>query len=99
MAKLSVILRNEKRFSKSQAVRKKRLQLKEIIRKGSSEEQAMASLKLQKSARDESAIRVRNRCQLCGRPCGTLQKFGLCRIHLRQAAMSGYVPGLKKASW
>ena len=99
MAKLSVIERNKKRIRKSQSARLKRLKLKRVIKKGSPEEQEVALLKLQKSPRNESSVRVRNRCRDCGRPCGTLKKFGLCRIHLREAAMRGDVPGLKKASW
>lgn len=67
--------------------------------KGKLEEQEIAMLKLQKSHRDESAVRVRIRCRDCGRSRGILRKFGLCRIHLREAAMRGDVPGLKKASW
>lgn len=99
MAKQSVIERNKKRIRKSRTARVKRKQLKETIRKGDVTEQEIALLKLQKCSRDESPVRVRDRCRDCGRPCGTLKKFGLCRIHLREAAMRGDVPGLKKASW
>ncbi|ABX77809.1 30S ribosomal protein S14 [Coxiella burnetii] len=99
MAKLSVIERNKKRVRKSQSARKKRLELKKIIKKGTPEEQEQALLKLQKRPRNESPVRTRDRCRLCGRPCGTFKKFGLCRIHLREAAMRADVPGLKKASW
>lgn len=99
MAKTSVIQRNKKRLRKSQSARAKRNKLKLAIKKGSPDEQEVAMLKLQKSSRDESMSRVRDRCRACGRACGTLRKFGLCRIHLREAAMRGDVPGLKKASW
>lgn len=99
MAKTSVVQRNKKRLHKSQSARVKRMQLKSVIRKGNPDEQEAGVLKLQKSDRNESPCRVRKRCRLCGRPCGTLRKFGLCRIHLREAAMRGDVPGLKKASW
>ena len=101
MAKRSVIERNEKRIRKVERAKDKRAKLKEEIRVGSPEEQEAALLKLQKCPRDESASRVRSRCRApnCSRPCGTLEKFGLCRIHLREAAMRGDVPGLKKASW
>jgi len=54
---------------------------------------------LSECPRDESQVRVRSRCQMCGRPRAVYKKFGLCRIHLREAAMRGDVPGLKKASW
>ena len=99
MAKKSVMNRNKKRIRKSELARAKRLKLKEAIRIGTPEEQEAALLKLNKSPRNESQVRVRHRCRFCGRGCGTLKKFGLCRIHLREAAMRGDVPGLKKASW
>jgi small subunit ribosomal protein S14 len=99
MAKTSVVHRNLQRMEKVKVAREKRKALKLAIRKGSPEEQEAAILKLQKSSRNESPIRIRHRCRFCGRPHGTLKKFGLCRIHLREAAMRGDVPGLKKASW
>lgn len=99
MAKLSVIERNKRRIQQSQKARKKRLELKKIFKKGTTKDQELALLKLQKSPRNESVVRVRHRCRRCGRPYGTFEKFGLCRIHLREAAMRGDVPGLKKASW
>ncbi|HEX5758058.1 MAG TPA: type Z 30S ribosomal protein S14 [Thermoanaerobaculia bacterium] len=43
--------------------------------------------------------RQRHRCRVCGRPRGTYRKFGLCRIHLRDLALQGYLPGVVKASW
>ena len=55
--------------------------------------------KLQKMPRNASPMRQRNRCRICGRPHGVYKKFGLCRIHLRNFAMLGYIPGLRKASW
>ena len=99
MAKLSVVIRNKKRIRQSEAARNKRVELRKQIRKGLPEEQEIALLKLQKSPLNESPVRVRNRCAHCGRPRGTLRKFKLCRIHLREAAMRGDIPGLKKASW
>lgn len=99
MAKLSVIERNKRRIQQSRKARKNRLELKKMVKKGVLEDQELAILKLQTSPRNESEVRVRHRCRECGRPCGTFKKFGLCRIHLREAAMRGDVPGLKKASW
>lgn len=99
MAKISAIMRNKKRQHKVKNARNKRQALKETIRIGDPEAQEAAALKLQKCRRDDSPIRVRNRCRLCGRPHGVLRKFGLCRIHLRELVMRGLVPGLKKASW
>ncbi|HDI82389.1 type Z 30S ribosomal protein S14 [bacterium] len=44
-------------------------------------------------------VRKRNRCKRCGRPRGYYRDFGLCRICLRELALKGEIPGLKKASW
>ena len=44
-------------------------------------------------------VRVRNRCNLCGRPRGYYRRFGLCRICLREQALQGNIPGLVKSSW
>ncbi len=98
MAKTSVVMRNLKRIRRVTNGKKTRFALKEQVRlnPGDADE---AILKLQKRPRNESAIRIRLRCRSCGRPHGTLRKFGLCRICLRQAAMRGDVPGLRKASW
>ena len=43
--------------------------------------------------------RINRRCKICGRPRGVYRKFGICRIHLRELADDGLIPGLKKASW
>lgn len=98
MAKTSVIIRNLKRIRRVQNSQKTRTALKEKIRLNPDAVDE-AVVKLQKRKRNESPIRIRLRCRSCGRPHGTLRKFGLCRICLRQAAMRGDVPGLKKASW
>lgn len=44
-------------------------------------------------------VRVRNRCQLCGRPRGYIRRFHLCRICFREHALAGKIPGVVKASW
>lgn len=99
MAKKSAIHRNKKRQKMVNAAQSVRAALKKVIR-GSDEDLAMDAIeKLGKRKRDESASRVRNRCRQCGRPHGTYRRFGLCRICLREAAMRGEVPGLRKASW
>jgi len=54
---------------------------------------------LAKLPRDASPVRLRNRCQLTGRSRGTLRKFKVSRIMLRELALAGKIPGLKKASW
>ena len=98
MAKTSVVIRNKRRKELSTRMKKTRQALKETIRLDE-ENRDVAIDKLQKRRRNESPVRVRNRCRQCGRGKGTLRRFGLCRIHLREAAMRGDVPGLRKASW
>lgn len=98
MAKTSSIVRNDRRMALVLKGKKAREALREVIR--TQPEQVEESvMRLQKRDRNESPCRVRHRCRACGRPNGNLRKFGLCRIHLREAAMRGDVPGLRKASW
>lgn len=54
---------------------------------------------LQKLPKNSSKVRVRNRCQLTGRPRGYMRQFGLCRNQFRELALNGKIPGVKKASW
>ena len=49
--------------------------------------------------RNSSKVRLKNRCQLTGRPKGYVRYFGISRIALRDMALNGKIPGLKKASW
>lgn len=65
----------------------------------SDEERMDARLKLQQLPRNANPTRLRNRCELTGRPRGYFRKFGLCRNKLREVAFRGEVPGLVKASW
>jgi small subunit ribosomal protein S14 len=58
-----------------------------------------ARQKLQTLPRNASESRLRNRCQLTGRPRGVFRKFGLCRNKIREIAMRGEIPGVVKASW
>ncbi len=101
MAKKSMIAREVKRKKLVQKFYTKRNNLKEIIQNPSAtfEEKEQAKTKLQKMPRDSSSSRVRNRCNLTGRPHGFYRKFGLSRNKLREATMRGDVPGLVKASW
>jgi len=101
MAKKSMIAREEKRKELVKKYAVKRSELKEIIRdpNASYEDKETAHLQLQKLPRDSSASRVRNRCNLTGRPHGYYRKFGLSRNKLREATMRGDVPGVVKASW
>ena len=79
----------------------KRAELKAIITNPdvSFEDQQDAMFRLQKLPRDSSPVRQRNRCAISGRPRGFYRKFGLGRNKLREAAMRGDIPGLRKASW
>jgi len=60
----------------------------------------MASTCMQiRETRRKYKVRVRNRCQLCGRPRGYMRRFGLCRICFRELALKGQIPGVVKSSW
>jgi small subunit ribosomal protein S14 len=80
---------------------KKYAELKAVIddSKRSDEERYAARLALQKLPRNAYPSRLRNRCELTGRPRGTFRKFGLGRNKIRELAFKGDIPGLVKASW
>ncbi len=101
MAKTSMIMRELKREKLVAKYAKKRAEIKAIIRNinSSDEERSAAQLKLNSLPRDSSPSRQRTRCAITGRPRGVYRKFGLGRNKLREAAMSGEIPGLTKASW
>ncbi|MFG6139373.1 MULTISPECIES: 30S ribosomal protein S14 [Halomonas] len=101
MAKKSMVEREAKRAELVEKYAAKRAELKAIIQdvNASDEERFDAQLKLQQLPRDSSPVRQRNRCRVTGRPHGYYNKFGLGRNKLREAAMRGDVPGLKKSSW
>lgn len=101
MAKRNMIEREAKRAKLVAKLGKKRDALKAIVisATASYDEKQAAAVALQKLPRDSSYTRQRNRCALTGRSRGVYSKFGLARHKLREAAMRGEVPGLKKASW
>jgi len=101
MAKVSMIQRELKREKLATKYAAKRAELKAIIVSPNSSEDEVwdAQVALQKLPRDASPVRKQRRCQITGRPHAVYRKFGLCRNQLREAAMRGDVPGLKKASW
>ncbi len=101
MAKLSLINRDEKRRKLVAQYAKKRAALEAIINNASlsEEERYEARLKLQALPRNANPTRLRNRCQLTGRPRGVFRKFGLCRHKVRELAFNGEIPGVVKASW
>ena len=101
MAKLSAINKNNKRIKLSEKFFKKRQNLKNIImdKKLTLEERFKAQQKLSKLPRNSSKIRVRNRCQITGRPHGVYRKLKISRIALRQLGLEGKIPGMVKSSW
>ena len=101
MAKLALINRQMKREATVKKFAAKRQALEAIINDQSlsEEDRYQARLKLQALPRNSSPTRLRNRCEITGRPRGTYRKFGLARNKLRDIAMRGEVPGLIKASW
>mgnify|MGYP000630151328 FL=1 len=102
MAKKSMINREFKRIKLVQKFAAKRKELKEIIRKidfYSDEERLLAQEKLQRLPRDASSARIQRRCRITGRPHAVYRRFGLSRNKLRELAMRGEIPGVKKSSW
>jgi len=101
MAKLSSIEKNKKRERLTAQYKNRRMALKKIInnKEISDEERFEAVLKLASMPRNGSRVRVRNRCELTGRPRGNYRKFKLSRIVLRDLANRGQIPGVVKASW
>jgi small subunit ribosomal protein S14 len=101
MARTSKIVKNAKRRRLVERYAERRIELKEIIRRPSStaEQRAVAMAALQRLPRDASAVRVRNRDAIDGRPRGHLRKFGLSRVRVRELAHRGELPGVPKASW
>ena len=101
MAKKSAVNRNEmvKRLVKLQAP--KRDALKAIANDESLplEERFEARLKLAKLPRNGAKSRIRNRCEITGRPRAYYRKLGMSRVALRQLGNSGVIPGLVKSSW
>jgi len=101
MAKLSLINREEKRRATVAKFAGKRKALMAAARdpQASDEDRDAARAKLQQLPRNASPTRLRNRCNLTGRPRGVYRKFGLGRNKLREIAMRGEIPGVTKASW
>ena len=101
MAKLSAVNKNKKRIKLSDKMFKKRQNLKKIImdKKLPLEERFKAQQKLSSLPRNSSKIRVRNRCQITGRPHGVYRKLKISRIALRKLGLEGKIPGMVKSSW
>jgi small subunit ribosomal protein S14 len=101
MAKVSMVQRELKRAKMAKKYAAKREEIKKQMKNPDLDMEQIQELvtKLQKLPRDSSPVRKRNRCNLTGRPHGYYRKFGLGRNKLREAAMRGDIPGLRKASW
>ncbi|CEN32052.1 30S ribosomal protein S14 [Candidatus Westeberhardia cardiocondylae] len=101
MAKKSMREREYKRIKLAKRFFLKRINLKNVISNLNISEKDRwdAMIKLQKLPRDSSPSRQRNRCRITGRPHAFLRKFGLSRMKVRESAMRGEIPGLRKASW
>ena len=101
MAKVSMIERERKRIKTVAKYAEKRKELKAQINdlSLSPDVRLDAQHQLQKLPRDASPCRVQRRCRITGRPHAVYRKFGLCRNKIRETAMRGEVPGLRKASW
>jgi small subunit ribosomal protein S14 len=101
MAKKSAIEKNKRRRKMVAQYANKREELKAIARDPSRqpEERFAARMKLAKLPRNSSKVRVRNRCELTGRPRGYYRKFRLSRIAVRDLGSTGRIPGLVKSSW
>lgn len=101
MAKVSSVHRQLKRerFNKRDAEKRAELKKKVIDTSLSFEDRMAARDALNKLSANGSKIRLRNRCELTGRPRGVYRKFKLCRIKFREMASAGELPGVTKSSW
>ena len=101
MAKSSSVNKNNRRIKLSNKYYKKRISLKKIImdKKLPLEERFKAQQKLSNSPRNSAKNRVRNRCQITGRPHGVYRKLRISRIALRKLGLEGKIPGMMKSSW
>jgi small subunit ribosomal protein S14 len=101
MAKTSSIEKNKRRIKMAAQYRAKREKLKATANNESlpAEDRFAARLKLAEMPRNSSPTRIRNRCEMTGRPRAVYRKFKLSRIKLRELASNGQIPGMVKSSW
>ena len=101
MANKGKIESNEKRKRLAKKYAGKRARLLAIARdrSRSMEERFEAQLKLAKLPRNSAKVRIRNRCEISGRPRGYYRKLRMSRIALRELASQGLIPGMTKSSW
>ncbi len=101
MAKLSSINKNERRKKLVKKYAGRYARLKEIANDEAKDEgeRLIARLKMAEIPRNGNPTRIRNRCELTGRPRAYYRKFRLCRVQLRDLANKGLIPGVVKSSW
>jgi small subunit ribosomal protein S14 len=101
MAKKSSIEKNKRRerMAKQYAGRRNRLKAIAADEELPMEERFAARLKLAELPRNSAKVRIRNRCEITGRPRAVYRKFKLSRIALRDLASTGQIPGMVKSSW
>jgi small subunit ribosomal protein S14 len=101
MAKTSAIQKNKKRERLAKQFEARRGRLKAVADNDAlpMEERFAARLKLAELPRNSSKTRIRNRCEITGRPRSVYRKFKLSRIALRELASTGQIPGVVKSSW
>ncbi|MFL2525290.1 MAG: 30S ribosomal protein S14 [Pelagibacteraceae bacterium] len=101
MAKMSSVEKNKKRMKLVKKFETKRNKLKKIVmdKKINLNERFEAALKLAKLPKNSAKNRIRNRCEITGRPHGYYRKLKMSRIALRDLASMGKIPGMTKSSW
>lgn len=101
MAKTSKIVKNEERKALTARYREKRKALLAIVKnpKSTDAQREAAYRKLRKLPRNSSRVRIRNRCSMTGRSRGYEGFFGLGRMAMREMALNGLIPGVRKSSW
>ena len=101
MAKKSKIAKNEQRAEIIERYRERRTELLSVVKDPAATMEAKreAYKAIAKMPRDASPTRYRNRCGVSGRPRAYLRQFGMSRIAVRELALKGELPGVKKSSW
>ena len=101
MAKLSSVNKNERRKKLAKKYAGQYAKLKAIANDTAADDsdRLIARLKMAEIPRNGNPTRIRNRCELTGRPRAYYRKFRLCRVQLRDLANKGLIPGVTKSSW
>lgn len=101
MAKKSAVEKNKNRNTMVEAYKSRRLRLKKVINDKTipAEDRFKATVKLASLPRNGARIRVRNRCEITGRPRGYYRRFKMSRISFRELSLMGMIPGVTKSSW